>query len=163
MRVRARGASLDASHLARLASLQRLHLDAVDLRACASLARPLSLRALDLHDARVDDIDGVLALPLEALRLARVEPLRSLDPLHGNASLRALSIGEALDLADVRPIATLPHLESLELRGLWQFDVGDVAFIESMPSLRRLYLDIGGRRKNVELYKRRPLALPLPF
>jgi hypothetical protein len=163
LRVRARGARIDATHLADLASLRRLYLDAAEVRACAHLARLTALRSLDLRDARVDDIDAVLALPLQALRLTRVEPLRSLEMLRGNMALRTLSLGESLDLTDLHPIADLPRLESLELRGLWQFDVADAAFVESMPSLRRLYVDLGGRRKNVELYKHRSLALPLPF
>jgi len=161
--VRARGAAFDASSLVGLGSLRRLHLDTIDLRSVSSLAELTALSVLDVTNARVENAEALLALPLAALRLARIEPLRSLAALRSNDTLHVLSLVDALDLDDLRPIATLQRLRSLELRGLWQFDVADAAFVESIPTLRRLFIDIGGRRKNAELYRRRPLALPLPF
>jgi hypothetical protein len=102
-------------------------------------------------------------VPCEALRLARIAGVRSIDALAGRADLRVLSLAGLVHVDSVASIATLPNLESLELTGMWQFAVEDVAFVEHLPSLRRLRLDIGGRRKNVELYRRRSLAEPLPF
>ncbi len=57
----------------------------------------------------------------------------------------------------------LQKLEQLELDGLWQFDVPDVEPLLAMPALVRAKVDIGGRRKNVELYKRARWAYPWPF
>jgi hypothetical protein len=163
LRVRARGTTIDAGALARARDLQTLDVDGAEVIAAASLAEIETLRALDLRDSTVDDLDAVLGLRLHALRLARVARVRSIEALRGHAHLRVLALAGLLDLASLHPLASLDRLESLDLSGLWQFDIADVTFVEAMPGLRRLRVDIGGHRKNVEIYKRRALALPLLF
>lgn len=163
LRVRARGAAVDARVFGAAAQLQVLDVHGSAIANAGALAEMPALRSLDLRHANVDDAGALLQLPLDALRLTRVARLRSLAGLCENATLRVLSLGGLLELDELLPLAALPRLESLELCGLWQFAVGDIAFVESMPLLQRLVVDIGGRRKNLEIYRRRPFAFPLPF
>jgi hypothetical protein len=162
LRIRGRGASANAAAFAAARGLRVLDLHGVALHGTAALAKLEALRVLQLGDVAADDPEAPLRLPLESLRAARVAGVRSLEALRANASLRALALAGLTALDDASPIASLERLESLELRGLWQFGVGDLAFVERMPALRRLFVDIGGRRKNVEIYRKRSLALPLP-
>ncbi len=53
-------------------------------------------------------------------------------------------------------------LEQLELLDLWQLELGDVMPLCELPHLVRAQIDVGGRRKNVELYRRAAWAYPWP-
>jgi hypothetical protein len=161
--IRARGGAIDARAFSVASALRVLDLNGAAITHARALETLPHLRVLDVRDALADDADALLRLPVEALRLARVAGVRSIDALRGHPALRTLSLSGFLNLEDVSAIAALEYLTSLELLGLWQFDIADVAFIQTMPALRRLRIDIGGRRKNVEIYKQRSLALPLPF
>ncbi len=120
-------------------------------------ALPCTVRALDCsHAARVDLKD---APPLEGLRLAYLDAAPSLDALP--SSLRTLSL-EHLTVSSLEAVSLL-RLEQLELHGLWQFELPDAEPLLAIPSLLRAAIDIGGRRKNVELYKRASWAYPWPF
>lgn len=121
-------------------------------------ALPRGVRALDCGRARSVQLEG--APPLEALRLAAVAVAPDLESLPH--SLRALSL-EHLTVASLAPVARIQELAQLELDGLWQFDLPDVEPLLEMPELVRAKIDIGGRRKNVELYKRARWAYPWPF
>jgi Immunity protein 26 len=160
LHVRGRGGLASAAALAKAPQLRSLELRNVALTGSASLASSTSLRRLDLAVSTTDDADSLLRLPLQSLRLCEVAAINQLEGLRGHSTLLALSLVGLIEIDDLRPIATIEQLASLELRGLWQFDVEDVGFVECMPSLLRLRLDIGGRRKNSEIYKRRSLALP---
>jgi hypothetical protein len=161
LRIRARGARVDASALEGAPELEHFELrDALVARALR-LGEIASLRSLDIEDAALDD---AIRLPqLQALRLARIASFKNVDNLRDHPAMRALALVGLMEIDDLSPIASIAHLESLELRGLWQFGVGDLAFVASMPSLRRLFVDIGGRRKNAEIYRQRAYAAPLPF
>jgi hypothetical protein len=130
--------------------------------AAASLRDLRALRVLDVESAGIDDADAAFGLRLLELRLANVVPVRTLAALRDHPTLQTLALAGLIDVDDLGPIATITGLESLDLRGFWQCSVDDVAFAASMASLRRLHLDIGGRRKNEEIYRRRSLAEPLP-
>ena len=162
LRIRARGGSVNAPVLARAAGLEVLVLRDTALTSTAALRDLRALRVLDVESATVDDADAAFGLALQELRLVNVEPIRTLAALRGHPTLQTLALAGLIDVNDLSPIATIAGLESLDLRGFWQCAVDDVAFIASMASLRRLHLDIGGRRKNVEIYRRRSLAEPLP-
>ena len=54
------------------------------------------------------------------------------------------------------------RLEQLELLGFWQFSIAEVEPLLALPRLLRAEIDIGGRRKNVELYRRVRWAYPWP-
>lgn len=162
LRIRARGAAVNASALAGAPKLEVLVLRDAALTAAASLRDLRALRVLDVESATIDDADAAFGLPLRELRIANVEPVGTLAALRDHPTLQTLALAGLIDVNDLGPIATIAGLESLDLRGFWQCAVDDVAFIASMASLRRLHLDIGGRRKNVEIYRRRSLAEPLP-
>ena len=163
LRLRARGGSIDAAAFARLRELNHLALrDAIVVRA-DRLADVSSLQKLDIEDASLDDGERLLRMPLHALRLARIASFATVSGLRDHPTMRTLSLDGLLEIDDLRPIATIAQLESLDLRGLWQFAIDDVAFVHSMASLRRLHVDIGGRRKNAEIYRQGAYAAPLPF
>ncbi|HTA39862.1 MAG TPA: Imm26 family immunity protein [Candidatus Acidoferrales bacterium] len=163
LRIRARGELVDASALHRAHELDRLELrDAIVARA-DRLADVTSLRRLDVQDASLDAAANLLRMPLRALRLARIASFQSVSGLRDHPTLRTLALDGLLEIDDLRPIATIARLESLDLRGLWQFDIDDLAFVHTMPSLRRLHVDIGGRRKNAEIYRKGAYAAPLPL
>jgi Immunity protein 26 len=163
LKIRARGAAVNAASLANVVELETLVLRDATLTGAASLHERRALRVVDIESATVDRADALLKLALRELRLAGVAPIRTIAALHEHPTLQTLALAGLIDVNDLGPIATIPHLESLDLRGFWQCDVEDVAFIARMPSLRRLHLDIGGRRKNIEIYRRRSLAEPLPI
>jgi len=133
----------------------------VDLRAIARLAQ---LEHLDLsHVSAVGEALEHLA-PLQnlrALRLARLDELRSLRGIDALANLRTLSV-EHLYVDTLAPLPLCTSLEQLELHGMWQFAIDDVAWLHDLPRLVRADIDIGGRRKNLELYRRASWAYPWP-
>ena len=159
----ARGDRVDARALADAARLTALSLSGARLEASASLAHS-GIRVLELRETSLDDAGALLALAsLRALRLDAVPNLGSIEALRGHPSLEALALEAQTGLDDVSPVASLPRLTSLTLTGAWQLEVRDVAFLTAMPQLERLEIDIGGRRKNVEIYARRDVAYPRPF
>jgi len=162
LRIRARGAAVNASALVGAAKLEVLVLRDAALTAAASLRDLPALRVLDVESATIDDADAAFGLRLRELRLANVAPVPTLAALRDHPTLATLALAGLIDVNDLGPIAKIAGLESLDLRGFWQCSVDDVAFIASIASLRRLHLDIGGRRKNEEIYRRRSLAEPLP-
>jgi hypothetical protein len=159
-----RSRTIDAAGFARVPHLERLSLAAGRLSNAAALLRLPALGVVELRDVQVDDLAGVLRVPgLRALRLRGMSGVRWIDALAGCPHMRVLALDSLLHLESVRVLATLPRLESLDVAGLWQFGLDDVGFIPAMTSLRRFRIDIGGRRKNVELYKRLSLPRPPPF
>lgn len=97
---------------------------------------------------------------LHHLRLTRTSGLRAAPAI---ASLRTLALEHLHDLARVDALAHCVELEQMELRGLWQLDIANVEFALGLPHLIRAELDIGGRRKNIELYRRARWAYPWRF
>lgn len=139
-------------HLERLTLIGPRDVDLTALAACGHL------RALALSGAKVSG-----AFPnVRALALARVTGIPRLDGAVTPA-LRTLRVDRVHDLTRLDALASCANLEQLELRGLWQFDLREAAFALDLPRLRRAEIDIGGRRKNVELYRRAAWAYPWPF
>jgi hypothetical protein len=131
----------------------------VDARTLAGFHE---LSALDLSGVELVSPDALTALPLRALRLARLQQridLRTFAPLR----LRALSLEWLRDLRGVDSLAQWNSLEQLEMLGFWQFGLDELMPLVDQANLIRAEIDIGGRRKNVELYRRANWAYPWPF
>jgi hypothetical protein len=119
------------------------------------------LEVLELSDVAMESLAGIGELPkLRALRIVRVDGLRVLSPLAGLA-LRRLAVEQAA-VTDIAVLATCRSLEELELIGFWHVELADAAWLSDMPALVRAEIDLGGRRKNVELYRRAGWAYPWP-
>jgi hypothetical protein len=154
-------APIDASALAGMNRLEGLSIASAGVSNATALRALPELRALELRDVVVDDAAAAMGVPsLAALRLRNVARLRSIDALQADPNLRVLALENLTHLESVGVLATLPRLESLELTGAWQFSLDDVACIAGMQRLHALCIDIGGRRKNVEIYKK--LCRPKP-
>jgi hypothetical protein len=131
---------------------------AIDAGALRAFAR---LQSLDLSGVRIESLDALADLTeLRRVRLARAR-VRTFAPLAGLA-LTALAI-EHVDAPELGAVAACASLEELELRGFWQLELGDVSWVHALPRLVRAYVDLGGRRKNVELNRRAQWAYPRPY
>ncbi len=138
LRIALRGITLEPRELARFPHLEVLDCSGI---AFTSLAFPPTLRALRL--ARIStpvDLRELEVLPLQALHLEELHELRGVEAL-----------------------ARLQSLQQLEMLGFWQLRLDDVLPLLPHRNLVRAEIDIGGRRKNVELYKRANWAYPWPF
>jgi hypothetical protein len=162
VRIALHGARFDATQLAR-ASLGGCSIgegSVVNLRALESTG----IRALELRDVAVDRFEDVGALSqLRALRASAVEKVRSLSSLRGLAELRSVWLQRLPHFERLSDLLALPSLESLELESLWQFGMLEAEVLYSLPRLARASIDIGGRRKNVEIHKRLRLPPAAPF
>ncbi len=126
------------------------HVDARDIAALQTL-RSLHVGGLELRNA--EELVGLSGL--RALTLRGVRGLRDLTWLEQMA-ITHLSLEGILNVDDIGPIERMPHLEQLELRGAWQISLDELAWLRDATGLRGLTLDIGGRRKNAEIFKARP-------
>jgi hypothetical protein len=121
------------------------------------------LRSLDLSAVRLADERHFQGLPqLTTLRLNRVSGVRTMKAIH-ELPLRTLTVEHLHELESVDALSHLRSLEQLQLIGLWQFDIAHVAWALERERLLRAEIDIGGRRKNVELYRRASWAYPWRF
>ncbi|HEV7178520.1 MAG TPA: hypothetical protein VGN11_01515 [Candidatus Baltobacteraceae bacterium] len=159
--------------------VESLHLEAA-MNVRETLTAFPALRALRVA-ARIDlnldgfgegittlDCSGLHSItarrPLASLRMLRVArcsstvDLASLAP----AMLSTLAV-EHCRIAEIDAMLTLRLLRQVELQGFWQFEIADIEPLLAMPSLLRALVDIGGRRKNIELYKRASWAYPWPL
>ena len=133
---------------------------AIDMRPLEALDE---LRVLDCSGGVVEGLESLGRMPqLAALRLSRTRGWSSVD-VFAETRIRALSLEHHVQLTNLTPLARMSELEQLELRGLWQFNVADMHWLASCHTLRRTTIDIGGRRKNVEIYRRAVWAAAWPF
>ncbi len=99
---------------------------------------------------------------LRAFRAIGV-PLRSLECVRSGTALERLECSRCDALESIEALAALPMLRELALEGCWRLDLqATIAFLRTLP-LHALRIDIGGRRKNVEVDKRLGLARLTPF
>lgn len=132
----------------------------LDLRALHGMAQ---LRALDLYDVDFENFDALAVLPkLRALRLSRCTGSFGASDLAA-LPLHVLALEHQPGIHDLRPLEGMTALEELTLLGFWQFAIPELEWIFSLPKLRRATVDLGGRRKNVELYRRGRWATASPF
>jgi len=139
----------------------------VSQRAAALQIRELSalrkLRWLDLSLIHVvDETEFAHLRELRSLRLNRITGMRSADAL-APVELNTLALEDMHELERVDGLARIASLEQLELLGLWQFEIDDVTWTLNSERLTRAEIDIGGRRKNIELYRRAQWAYPWRF
>ena len=99
---------------------------------------------------------------LRAIRTSGV-PLRTLEGLRSGSALERVECSRCDALESIDALAALPMLRELALEGCWRLDLqATIAFLQQLP-LQALRIDIGGRRKNVEVDKRLQLARLAPF
>lgn len=123
---------------------------------------PIVTTAVALDIAQVDAVPSLDALAaLRALRLARIR--RRIDLAAIEALRPSVLALEEVAVDDLGALAAWTWLEQLELRGFWHYNVRDVEWLMRLPNLVRLTLDLGGRRKNVEIYRRLQTAYAWPF
>ena len=133
---------------------------ALELRALSNLR---SLFSLDLSLIHVVDATQFAQLhKLRALRLNRITGVRTGDVL-APLELRTLALEDMHELERVDGLARIATLEQLELLALWQFEIAHVTWALDARGLVRAEIDIGGRRKNLELYRRAQWAYPWSF
>ena len=94
------------------------------------------------------------------LRIARVDrfDLASLR----DVPIEALSLESIADLRGIETLLEHGELRQLEMLDLWSCELGEVMPLAGLPNLIRAEIDIGGRRKNVELNRRANWAYPWP-
>ena len=132
----------------------------IDLR---TLSRLSHLRVLDCAGGTLEHVGALGSFPaLEALRLYRTDGWSRVDEI-ADSALRALTIDYAIALRTLEPLGRMASLRQLDLRGMWQFQLPDMEWIFACGSLERVSVDIGGRRKNVELYRRGGWPTAWPF
>ncbi|MGC8485912.1 MAG: hypothetical protein ACP5O6_09810 [Candidatus Baltobacteraceae bacterium] len=99
---------------------------------------------------------------LRAIRTLGV-PLRTLERFRSGISLERVECSRCDALESIEALTALPRLRELALEGCWRLDLqATIAFLRTLP-LHALRIDIGGRRKNVEVDKRLKLARMTPF
>jgi hypothetical protein len=121
---------------------------------------PPEIEALDCSGVALASLD--FPPTLRALRLAWISTpvdLRELAAL----PLHTLHLEELRELRGIEALARFAALQQLEMLGFWQLTLADVEPLLVHRNLVRAEIDIGGRRKNVELYKRANWAYPWPF
>jgi hypothetical protein len=154
--------SLELHHVAipafarsRLPALCRLALvDTVqgDLEPVASLA---NLESLVVRYGACSDAAAIPALSrLQFLELRGLRELGSLPPLDGLAALRSIVLAALPRIVDLRALATAPALESVEVFAMGHLGVNDLDALREVRRLCHVSVDIGGRRKNREVYRR---------
>jgi len=99
---------------------------------------------------------------LRAIRTTGV-PLRTLERFRSGSALERVECSRCDALESIEALAALPMLRELALEGCWRLDLqATIVFLRTLP-LQALRIDIGGRRKNVEVDKRLKLARLTPF
>jgi hypothetical protein len=121
---------------------------------------PADLEVLELSHVALASLEFPPAL--RALRLAWISTPIDLRALAG-LPLHTLSLEELRDVRGIDALARMPSLRQLEMLGFWQLRLDDVLWLVALRNLVRAEIDIGGRRKNVEIYKRATWAYPWPF
>lgn len=127
----------------------------------AALSRLAHLVSLDLSHVRIDTKALASLTNVRALRLSRVDGFDSVETLR-RLALDTLAIEEQPRLHALRALRDIRTLEQIELRGLWQFGVDEMQWLYELQ-LKRATIDIGGRRKNAELYRHGSWACAWPF
>ena len=143
-------------------NVRRLRIAARGMRVNASVLREFhALEALDVSGVALESIGALAGLNLRVLRLARIDATLDVRALESSA-LRTLAIEHARDLRGVAAFAAWTALEQLELLGLWQAHLDEALTLVNLRALVRAEIDLGGRRKNVELNRRANWAYPWP-
>ena len=145
----------------------------------ALLALPLKILAIDRGSYDTAPLLAhptlttlsVANLPADALQIgprlrtfrAIGVPLRTLERFRSGTALERIECTRCDSLESIEALAALPMLRELALEGCWRLDLqATIEFLRTLP-LHALRIDIGGRRKNVEVEKRLSLQRLTPF
>jgi hypothetical protein len=130
----------------------------VDARNLARLA----LTELGLSHVALENVEALASMQsLRSLRIAHVRGLRSIAGIE-HLPLATLAIEHQPQVANLDSLRECATLEQMELFGMWHQSIADCDWLFELPALARVEADIGGRRKNTELYKRGRWAYPWP-
>jgi hypothetical protein len=158
------------AHLPQLRTLE-LHGGATSVESLDSLPAIETLALVDAGRVRIAELPcsgnlrdltlahmPVVAGDLTAMRsLARLElrdlPLHELPDFSRTESLRAVALRGVRRLRDLRPLAAAPHLRELRIERMPQLSVADFEPLRRMQRLRRVFIDVGSRQKEREIYR----------
>lgn len=144
-------------------NLESLSIDATGAAIDIAPLRTLcGLQSFTCAGAAVDGRAFAKLRNIQALRISRVTGIHDCASL-ASLPLRTLALEHLHELRSLRRLNELAKLEQLQLLGTWQFDIADVEWALDLETLARAEIDIGGRRKNVELYRRASWAYPWRF
>ena len=122
-----------------------------------------NLEHLELNGVALRRASRFLNCPsLHTLRLSRTTGLEKARHV-ALPQLRSLALENVGELTELSVLGEMPALEQLELHGFWQHDLGEMEWLLAMHRLKRVAVDVGGRRKNLELYRRADWAYPWPL
>ena len=133
---------------------------AFDLRDLITLP---NLRHVEL--SCVEAMHPNLLLNCPALRTLRLSRTTGVSKARHVAlpQVQTLELDHVGELAEIAALGEMPAVEQLLLRGFWQHAIPEMEWLLVMRALKRAEIDIGGRRKNVELYRKANWAYPWPL
>ena len=106
------------------------------------------------------DVTAVGRIPsLRALFLQALRQVEALPDFSGATSLRRVRLETMKGLRDLRPLATAPALEAVELIDMRHLQPEDLAPLVGLPICKAVTPGLGSRRKN-ELRPRCSASLP---
>ncbi|MFF0247901.1 NACHT domain-containing protein [Streptosporangium sandarakinum] len=128
----------DIAFLADLPHLEMLNIGEADIRGglAALVEHAPRLRRIGLRDiGSLGDLAALDALSLTSLELTRCRDVTDLTPLARQRGLEALTLVES-DVADLSPLAGLPNLRHLSVRGSRRVvDLSPLADLEALQEL----------------------------
>lgn len=144
-------ASVDLAAWQSLRCLTVVDAPSHDARFAAALGR---LESLQLFGGSFADLAALAALEsLERLSLRHLSALEHLPAMGGLKRLRTLQLAALPRVASLQEVTRAPALESLEISGMEHLNVGDLRILAACRQLCEARIDIGGRRKNREVYR----------
>lgn len=147
------GAALSRAALRRLPSLRALTLVDSPLRDLGALAGA-ELERLIVRYGDCDDVAAIVdCANLRELDLRGLRGVRSLPPLGALARLQTLAIADLPNVTDLRPVVESSTLARIEIDAMAHLAVNDLYVLRELRALASAEIDIGGRRKNREVYR----------
>lgn len=152
--------AMPVRHFPRITKLRVYGRQTFDLR---ELLAPASLTHAELTSVHVEHPNRLLNCP--ALRTLRFSHANGLGKARHLAlpQIQTLELDYVGELSEIAALGEMQQLEQLQLRGFWQHEIPEMEWLFAMRQLKRATIDIGGRRKNIELYRRANWAYPWPL
>jgi hypothetical protein len=140
----------DLSLLLSLTGLRSLDLKLGGTRDLRLLPRVGELRYLELWMIRgLTDVTAVGRIPsLRALFLQALRQVEALPDFREATELQRVRLETMKGLRDLRPLATAPALEGVELIDMRHLQPEDLAPLAGLPHLKAVTPGLGSRRKN---------------
>ncbi|MDQ2872790.1 MAG: hypothetical protein M3R35_06645 [Candidatus Eremiobacteraeota bacterium] len=147
------GSAIDAAAVARLPALRSLVLSGGTPESLTAITG-VPLRSLAIRFGAFAEVTSVAVQErLQHLELRGLPSLRSIPPMRGLAALRSLTLAGLPLVGDVLEVLEAPALERLEIDGMPHLLVFDLYCLRQLKTLSSVAIDIGGRRKNREVYR----------